>query len=266
MKKGLRRLVTATSLLIAMTGQVQASETLDDIANTGELKVCFDAGYLPFAIKGKSGNFMGFDIDFSRLMAKHMGVKFVPVNTAWDGIIPALLTDKCHMVISGMTINAQRNMRVNFSDPYIVVGQSLLINPKLKGKVTSYKDLNDGQYKVVSKLGTSGEMAIKKHLRKVNYHAFEAETDAALEVVNGRADAMVYDLPFVSIYALQNKGDIEAILEPFTFEPLGIAVRPNDPDILNLVNNFISQIKGDGSYERIYNKWFKSREWLKQLK
>lgn len=265
MKNKFLKAVTATSLLVLSMGQASAGETLDDITKSGELRMCFDAGYVPFEMKAKNGQYIGFDIDLGKVMAKQMGVKFVPVNTAWDGIIPALLTNKCHMIVAGMTITAERNMRVNFADPYVVIGQSILLNPKLKGKVTSYKDLNDKKYTIASKLGTTGETAVKKYIKDAQYHAFETEVDAVMEVVNGKADAMVYDMPFISITAAQKKGKVTPILEPFTYEPLGIALRQSDPDILNFVNNFLRQTKGDGTYERLYNKWFKGDAWLSQV-
>ncbi|WP_435235183.1 transporter substrate-binding domain-containing protein [Psychromonas sp. PT13] len=265
MKNKLLTLVSSASLLALSSGMVNAG-TLDDITKSGELRACFDAGYMPFEMKAKNGNYIGFDLDLGKLMAKEMGVKYVPVNTAWDGIIPALLTGKCDIIMAGMTINAQRNMRVNFADPYIVVGQSILLNPKLEGKVSSYKDLNSADYTVVSKLGTSGEQSVKKLLSKAKYFAFETETDAALEVANGKADAMIYDMPFISIYAAQEKDKVSSIIEPFTYEPLGWAVKQGDPDFLNFLNNFLRQSRGDGSYDRIYDKWFKSDTWLSQIK
>jgi polar amino acid transport system substrate-binding protein len=265
MKHKFIKLISATSLLALSIGSASAG-TLDDISEDGELRACFDAGYMPFEMKSKNGDYIGFDLDLGKLMAKQMGVKYVPVNTAWDGIIPALLTGKCHIIMAGMTINAQRNMRVNFADPYITVGQAILLNPKHKGKILSYQDLNSADYVIASKLGTSGEQVVKKMLSKAKYNAFETETDAALEVTNGKADAMIYDMPFISIYAAQTKGKTEAILEPFTYEPLGWAVKQGDPDMLNFLNNFLRQTKGDGTYERIYDKWFKSDAWLSQLK
>jgi polar amino acid transport system substrate-binding protein len=265
MKHKFIKLISATSLLALSLGSASAG-TLDDISEDGELRACFDAGYMPFEMKAKNGDYIGFDLDLGKLMAKQMGVKYVPVNTAWDGIIPALLTGKCHIIMAGMTINAQRNMRVNFADPYITVGQAILLNPKHKGKILSYKDLNSADYVIASKLGTSGEQVVKKMLSKAKYNAFETETDAALEVTNGKADAMIYDMPFISIYAAQTKGKTEAILEPFTYEPLGWAVKQGDPDMLNFLNNFLRQTKGDGTYDRIYDKWFKSDAWLSKLK
>ena len=64
------------------------------------------------------------DMDYARRLAKSMGVKFVPVNTAWDGIITALMTNKFDIIMGGMTITQARNLKVNFADPYIEVGQT----------------------------------------------------------------------------------------------------------------------------------------------
>jgi len=242
-----------------------AGDVLNSISKSGELRACFEAGYMPFEMKSKKNTYIGFDIDIGKLMAKHMGVKYVPVNTAWDGIIPALLTGKCDIITAGMTITSERNMRVNFVDPYIIIGQSILLNPKLKGKITNYKDLNDPKYTIASKLGTTGEQATKKFIGKAKYNAFETETDAAIEVANGKADAMIYDMPFISIYAAQNADKTTAILEPFTYEPLGWAIKQGDADLLNFLNNFLRQSKGDGTYDRIYKKWFESDAWLKQV-
>jgi polar amino acid transport system substrate-binding protein len=198
-------------------------------------------------------------------MAKAMGVKFVPVNTAWDGIIPALITGKFDIIISGMTVTQERNLKINFAEPYIIVGQTMLVNNKHKG-VTSYKDLNDPKYIITSKLGTTGEQAIKRLLPKATYKSFETEPEAALEVVNGKADAFVYDLPYCeSFYAQQGAGKLIFLNQPFTYEPLAWAINKGDPDFLNWLNNFLRQIKNDGRYDKIYNKWIQSTDWLKEV-
>ncbi len=183
--------------------ELAKKSTLEEILKRGELRVGFEAGYMPFEMTDKKGNFVGFDIDMAKEMAKAMGVKFVPVNTAWDGIIPSLITGKFDIIMSGMTVTQERNLKVNFADPYIIVGQTILLNKKHEGKVLSYKDLNDPQYIVTSKLGTTGEQAVKRMIPKCQYKSFETETEAALEVVNGKADAFVYDLPFCVVFMAQ---------------------------------------------------------------
>jgi polar amino acid transport system substrate-binding protein len=239
--------------------------TLNEIVERGELRVGFEAGYLPFEMADNKGRFIGFDIDVAKEMAKAMGVKFVPVNTAWDGIIPALITKKFDIIISGMTITQERNLKVNFADPYIIVGQTILVNKKHAGKVKSYKDLNDPKYTVTSKLGTTGEQAIKRMIPKANYKSFESETEAGIEVVTGKADALVYDLPFCATFKAQQGENLIFLDEPFTFEPLAWAVRKGDPDFMNWLNNFLRQLKNDGRYDRIYNKWIKSTDWIKEV-
>ena len=61
---------------------------------------------------------------------KHPHQEFVPVDTAWDDIIPALMTDKFDIIMGGMSITHERNLKINFADPYIVVGQTILLNKK----------------------------------------------------------------------------------------------------------------------------------------
>jgi len=247
--------------------ELAKKSTLEHILKNGELRVGFESGYMPFEMTDKKGRFVGFDLDVAKEMAKAMGVKFVPVNTAWDGIIPSLITDKFDIIISGMTVTQERNLKVNFADPYIIVGQTILVNKKHKGKVKSYKDLNKSNFIVTSKLGTTGEQAVKRLIPKCKYKSFETEPEAALEVVNGTADAFVYDLPYCVVFmAQQGAGKLVFLDKPFTFEPLAWAVRKGDPDFLNWLNNFLNQIKKDGRYDRVYNKWIKSTDWIKNVK
>lgn len=266
------KMLIATMLLAVMVAPAQAADialakksTLNDVMARGELRVGFDAGYLPFEMTDKNGNYVGFDIDLGKELARSMGVRFVPVNTDFDGMIPALLSDKFDIIISGMTVTQERNLRINFADPYIVVGQTVLISKDLEGKVTSWKDLNDPKYTVVSRLGTTGEKATKRMLPKATYKSFDKEADGALEVLNGRADAWVYDMPFNVVFmAEQGNGKLVHLDTPFTFEPLGFGVKKGDPDFINYLNNFLRQIKNDGRYDRIYNKWMRSTEWRAQ--
>jgi polar amino acid transport system substrate-binding protein len=267
----LMALACAFTLIFSAQGfaadiELAKKSTLEDILKRGELRVGFEAGYMPFEMTDKKGNFVGFDIDMAKEMAKAMGVKFVPVNTAWDGIIPALVTGKFDIIMSGMTITQERNLKINFAEPYIVVGQTILVAKKHENVVKSYKDLNDPKYTITSKLGTTGEQATKRMIPKSTYKSFETETEAALEVVNGKADAFVYDLPYNVVFmAQQGEGKVIFLDTPFTFEPLAWAINKGDPDFLNWLNNFLRQVRNDGRYDQIYNKWIKGTQWIKDV-
>lgn len=239
--------------------------TLNQILKRGELRVGLEAGYMPFEMLDKKNNLIGFDVDLARLMARSMGVKLTLVNTQWDGIIPALLTDKFDLLMGGMTITPERNLKVNFCDPYILIGQTVLMSRKHAGKITRYDQLNDPRYVIATKLGTTGDIAARKYLPKAQLKQFESEADGAMEARSGRADAFVYDLPFNAVYAAQNPGAIVHLKEPFTQEALGWAVRKGDPDMLNWMNHFLAQIKRDGIYDALYKKWFEGTAWLQNV-
>lgn len=239
--------------------------TLNQILKRGELRIGLEAGYMPFEMRDKKGDIIGFDVDLARLMAKYMGVRVRLVNTQWDGIIPALLTDKFDLLMGGMTITPERNLQVNFADPYIVVGQTVLMNRKHEGRITGYAQLNAPRFIVATKLGTTGDIAARRFLPKATIRQFETEADAALEVRNGRADAFVYDLPYNVVYSAQYQDALLHLKEPFTREPLAWAVRKGDPDFLNWLNNFLRAIRDDGSYDALYRKWFENLAWLQQL-
>ena len=246
--------------------ELAKKSTLESIVKAGEIRIGFESGYLPFEMTNTKGQYIGFDIDMGKQLAKAMGVTYTPVNTAWDGIIPSLITNKFDIIISGMTCTQERNLAVNFTDPYIVVGQAILLNKKHEGVVKSYKDLNDPKYTITSKLGTTGEQAVKRLIPKAKYKSFEVESEAALEVLNGKADATVYDLPFCGfLYGSQGKGKTVFLNQPFTYEPLAWAINKGDPDFLNFLNNFLRQSKGDGFYEQVYNKWIIGSDWKKEL-
>lgn len=251
----------------AQTAQAPAAEdTINTILKRGKLLVGLEAGYMPFEMRDKQGEIIGFDVDMTTAMAKAMGVEVEYVNTNWDGIIAALLTKKFDIIASGMTITQGRNLKINFASPYITVGQTILLSKKLEGKITSYEQLNNPRYTVASKLGTTGEQAVKRMIPRAKYLSYETEQEGSLEVIAGKIDAFVYDLPFNAIMASsKGKGKIVHLDKPFTFEPLGWAIRQNDPNFLNWLNNFMYQVRNDGTYDEIYAKWFKDSSWLEKV-
>lgn len=238
--------------------------TLNQIVQKGELRVGLDPGYMPFEMKDKKGNIIGFDVDIAKLMAKSMGVKLKIVPTAFDGIIGALMADKIDIIISAITITQKRNLKVSFSNPYLSLGQTLLVPKKYKGK--SWKDLDKDGNVIVTKIGQTSEITARKKFKKAKVRTFDTEVDAVQEVINGKADAFIYDSPFNYIFMLKKGGkDLVHLDKESTYEPIGWAIRKGDPDFRSWLNNFLYQIKGDGRYELIHNKWFKNRAWLEKV-
>ena len=256
--------------------------TLSGVLDRGKLRVCFEAGYLPFEMIGtRSGlrerslrpaderkggqttNFGGFDIDLAREMARELGVGFAPVNTRWTAIIPSLTLGRCDIIISGMSVTEERQQKVSFSEPYMRVGQTVLLNRKLAEKVTSYEDLNDPAYSVASKPGTTGEAAVQRVLPKAQYKPFDSESAAAAAVAAGEVDALVYDRPFNATFiAMNGEENLVFLDKPFTDEAIAFAIRKDDPDFLKWLNGFLGKLKDDGRYDKIHKKWFESTDWF----
>jgi polar amino acid transport system substrate-binding protein len=254
---------------------------LEGILKTGELRIGLEVGYMPFEMidkrsglrqkeirhggfrrKGRQLSLMGFDIDVGIEMAKALKVKPVFVDTLWPSIIPALNLGHYDVIFGGMSVTPERQILVDFANPFMTVGQTVLLHAKHENSVSSYEDLNDSKYTVVSKPGTTGEQAVQRMIPKANYETADTEIEGAMRVLEGKADAFVYDFPFIAVFVAMNPSDKLVFLqEPFTNEPIAWAIRKNDPDFMKFLNDFLLRIKADGRFEKFYQKWFLSSEW-----
>lgn len=268
---------------LAADAELSKDSTLEGIMRRGELRIGLEVGYMPFEMidkrsglrqkeiqhggfrrKGRKLSLMGFDIDMGVEMAKALGVKPVFVDTLWPSIIPALKLGRFDVIFGGMSVTASRKEKVDFANPFMTVGQTVLLNAKHKETVKSYKDLNDPKFVVVSKPGTTGEMAVKKMIPEASYETADTETAGATRVLNGTADAFIYDFPFNAVFSAMHDSDGLIFLdEPFTEEPIAWAIRKNDPDFMSFLNSFLDQIKSDGRFDKMYDKWFNSSDWYK---
>ena len=241
--------------------ELAKKSTLEQIINRGGLLVGLEAGYQPFEMQDEKGNIVGFDVDMAYEMGKAIfgegGEKKVKlINTAWEGIIPALMTGKFDIIMSGMTILQSRNLKVNFCEPYYYIGQCLLINKKNADKYKSYKDLNKKGVIVTSKLGVTGAFTAEKMMPNADLRLFKTEGEGALQVANGVADAFIYDEPQVRVFAAKYKDTTVGLFDPITYEPLAWAINKGDPDFMNWLNNFLRQVRGDGRWDQNKQKWF----------
>ena len=240
---------------------IAKASAIEEILKRGKLLVGLEAGYQPFEMQDEKGNIVGFDVDMAYELGKAIfgkggEKKVVIMNTAWDGIIPSLMTHKFDIIMAGMTVLQSRNLKVNFCEPYYYIGQSLLINKKDKGKYKSYKDLNKKGIIITSKLGVTGSFTAERLMPKAELRLFKTEAEGALQVANGLADAYIYDEPQVRVFAAKYKDTTMGLFEPLTYEPLAWAIRKGDPDFLNFLNNFLNQVRGDGRWEQLKQKWF----------
>lgn len=267
----------------ALAAEVEYSKgsALEGILQRGELLIGLEVGYMPFEMidkrsglrqkevrhgglrrKGRQLKLMGFDIDMGIEMAKALGVKAVFVDTLWTSIIPALDLGRIDIIFGGMSVTEGRKKQVDFAEPFMTVGQTILLNAKHEDRIQSYKDLNDPEFTVVSKPGTTGEEAVQRLIPKATYETANTEIAGATRVLEGKADAFVYDYPFNAVFmALNPSNELVFLSEPFTNEPIAWAIRKNDSDFMKFLNDFLNRTKADGRFDQIYQKWFLSPDW-----
>jgi polar amino acid transport system substrate-binding protein len=274
------------ALVLAADVELSKDSTLEGILRRGELRIGLEVGYMPFEMidkrsglrqkeirhggfrrKGRQLSLMGFDIDVGIEMAKALGVKPVFVDTLWPSIIPALNLGRFDIIFGGMSVTEERKKLVDFADPFMTVGQTVLLNAKHKDSVKSHEDLNDAKFVVVSKPGTTGEEAVQRLISKATYETVDTEMEGAMRVMEGTADAFVYDLPFNAVFRAMHPSDQVIFLDtPFTKEPIAWAIRKNDPEFLKWLNEFLKEINQDGRFDKMYDKWFKKTDWFKYVR
>jgi polar amino acid transport system substrate-binding protein len=239
--------------------KLAAESAVEQIAKRGVIKVGMDV-FVPWAMKDKKGELIGFEIDMAKKLAKDMGVKIEFVPTKWSGIIPALITGKFDVLIGGMTITTQRNLKINFTRPYYYTEQGLMAHKK---KAASFKvsDFNSPDVTIAARLGSTAAVAAKQRFPKAKLRLFDDEPAAVQELRNGNVHAMVSAQPLPSSTAIEYPDTIMVYDEVMMLEAIGIGVRKSDNDTLNLINNWIEINRNNGWIQGRYAYWFKSQDW-----
>ncbi len=246
--------------------QLVQESVIEKIQKAGVIRVGMST-FVPWAMKDKQGNLIGFEIDVARKLAEDMGVKVEFVPTAWSGIIPALLTGKFDVIIGGMGITPKRNLKVNFTSPYEYSGMSMVAHRKKAEGFNSLKDFNQPGVTIAVRMGTTAEQAARKHMPKAEFKLFENESQALQELNLGRVHAVVSSAPMPVFHALKFPKKLYVPLEEnFTKEPIGFALRKGDFDALNFFNNWILNAHSSGFLAEREAYWFKSKAWADQVK
>lgn len=257
--------LSGSALAGKLQQQLVQESTIEQIMKRGVMRVGMDT-FVPWAMKAKTGKFIGFEIDVATQLAKDMGVKVEFVPTKWAGIIPALLTGKFDVIIGGMGIRPKRALKVNFTLPYDYSGMSMVANKKLAAGFKSLDDFNKPDVQIACKLGTTAVMAAKKFIPKAKLRLFDDEAQAYQELRNGNVHAVVGSAPRPAYEAVTYADTLFMPLkENFTKEPIGFALRKGDFDTLTFFNSWITIKTDTGWLKEKHHYWFETRDWAGQL-
>ena len=221
-----------------------------------QVTVASDIAYPPFEFN-EGGEPTGFDIDLMNEIAKRANLEVEYQNVRFDSIIQGLGNNLYDAAISEMTITTESEEQIDFSEPYFNADQSLLVESD--SDIRSTDDLADATVGV--QIGTTGAAEankLKEEGKIATVRTYNVVTDAFNALENGQVDAVINDFPVSADRASQSEGQLEIVQNIPTGEQYGIAF-PTDSELRPRVNKALQEIKEDGTYEEIYQKWFNEK-------
>jgi ABC-type amino acid transport substrate-binding protein len=220
-------------------------ETLE----SGTLTVGSDIPYAPFEF-GDPPDYKGVDVDIVNAIADRLGLEVKWVKTPFDIVFRDLAQGRFDMVASSTTITDERLKTVDFSDPYFVADQSLMIK-----KGSDIQEVGDVAGEIVgAQLGTTGAAYAKDETDAEEVRTYDLIDDAFKALQTGQVAAVINDCP-ISKYAEESKPDLEVIRVIPTGENYGFAFEKGNDDLREAVNGALDEIKQDGTYDEIFEKW-----------
>ncbi|WP_298854097.1 transporter substrate-binding domain-containing protein [uncultured Ruegeria sp.] len=246
------------------TQDLSRESVIETIKQDGVIRIGLSL-FVPWSMRDKNGDLIGFELDVGRKLAEDMGVEVEFVPTAWDGIIPALVSGNFDVIISGMSVTAQRNLTINFTDPYAFSGLAILANKELTADM-SREDLNSPDVTFTARRGATPATVIAKAFPEANLLLFDEDGASTQEVLNGNAHATMASQPTPNREAGRNPETL-VVMEGELFDPRGEAfgMRKGDPDAMNFFNNWIAQNWRSGWLEERHNYWFATEDWADQV-
>ena len=213
----------------------------------------------PPLISERNGSITGLEADFAKGLAKKLNKEAKFVKLDWNDLIDALLDNKIDIIMSGMTRTKLRNYRIAFSNSYFRTGQMALIRQNapvvpnsfyiLKGVAPTVK------FGVIK--GTTGEIFVKSNFGDAKEILKYASPQDALQALKTKQiDIFIYDAPVIFWLAAANEsGGVRPMTMLLTEEYLAWGIRKDDTELLNQANDYLKQLKSDGSLDKLIKKW-----------
>lgn len=215
------------------------------------LKVGSDIAYAPFEFMDEKQKPQGFDIELMTAIGEDLGYKVKFETSSFDGLPLSLGNGKYDAVISAMTITEDRAKSVLFSDKYFQTVQ--YIATKKGSNIKTIADLKGK--KVGAQLNTTGQYAAEE--KGITPKKYDTTPDALNDLVNGGVDAVIADAPVVLYFIKQNpNANIESVKADVPPEFYGIAFKLGNTELADKVNATLKKFIQDGTYNKIYKKWF----------
>ncbi|CAI0753417.1 Sulfate starvation-induced protein 7 [Serratia rubidaea] len=245
----------AVALTAGLTANTFAADNLlEQVKHNGTLKVGLEGTYPPFSFQGEDGKLTGFEVDFANALAQHLGVKAKLSPTKWDGMLASLDSKRIDVVINQVTISDERKKKYDFSTPYTVSGIQALVKKGNEGQIAKPEDLKGK--KVGVGLGTNYEQWLRENVQGVDVRTYDDDPTKYQDLRVGRINVILVDR-LAALDLVKKTGNTLAVAGPaFSRQESGVAVRKNNPELLNAINQAIAEMQKDGTLAKISDKWF----------
>lgn len=242
----------AAALQLGFTHAAFAESDLAKIQSAGVFKIGTEGTYPPFTFHDASGELTGFDVDIGREIAKRLNVKAEFVEGKWDGLIAGLDAKRYDAVINEVSITPERQAKFDFSDPYIA-SKAVLIVRSNNTTIKSFEDLK-GKKSAHTLTSNYAQLARKYGAEIVGTDGFNQSVDL---VAQGRADATINDnLSYLDFKKHKPDAQVKIVATESNAEQEGVLIRKDNPELQQAINKALKEIKADGTYLKISNKYF----------
>jgi polar amino acid transport system substrate-binding protein len=220
------------------------------------LVIGMELNYPPFEMTDTAGNPAGVGVDMAHALADYLHRPLSIQNMPFEGLIPALKTNRIDLIISSMTATDERRKSIDFSDPYLNTGLAILVTKS--SRIQSIADVDRPGVNVVVKTGTTSETYARDHFKNARLLAFQQDSACALEVVQGKADAFIYDQMSIYQFNKRHAEATRALLEPFQKESWAIGIRKGNAVLEQQVNAFLADFKAKKGFDALGDKYLKA--------
>jgi polar amino acid transport system substrate-binding protein len=258
----LKHLCQALSLLILALPQITDADVLDDILERRSIRVGV-AEFVPWTIKTKSGELIGFEIEVAEKIASDMGVNPTFVVYEFEKLIPALQQGEIDVIAGGMAITPRRALQVNFSQPLANSGISIATNTEKTKNVSAMRHLNDERIVIAVVGDTLAHSVARTFFPLANIKVFPTSEIAEKELLEDRAHAYVASVPEINFLALMNRRKVDVpISEPIMASSEGLAVKKGEQELLNFLNAWVVARQTDRWLATTHDYWFETLDWV----
>lgn len=252
--------------MVASSVLAADSSMIDQVIKRGTLRAGVSS-FVPWTMLDKNGEYIGFEVDVAKRLAKDLGVELELVPTKFSGIIPALLADKFDIIIGSMSVTPERNLKGNFSIPYDYATIEAVANREKTKNLKFPEDYNDSSINIAVRSGSTPALVAKNMFPKATLKQFDEEAPAVQDVISGRSHLMLSSAPLPAAESLRNPDILyQPSKDPLSRQPVGFVIRKGDYDSMNVLDNWIRLVEEEGWLQDRRNYWFKTLDWEKLVK